>query len=537
VNLLSGNPFYNRNTIRDPACFVGRAEEIREVLALLGSGQSVSLVGLSKIGKSSLMHRLSQPEVLRGHGLDPDDIVFASLSFGGLGGLTVEEFFGLVLHNLANVVTGAGAEAFGEWAQRAAPASFPQFTAALERLSATERRAVLMFDEFESCGLNEAFDLDFLSALRATASSCNVSYVTATQRRLHEDTITKRFLGSPFYNILQSVPLKLMKEEEAHAVIVELSHRAGLSLEREAAHAVDFAGPHPYFLQLFGYYAFERKAAGLLLNDSDLGAVEDRFRAEAIGQFEQYWAMLWDEEKEALRRISNPKEAPADREAVRQLSALGLVREVDSSTALFSKSFQEFVLRQHRSYPDVVHLVSALEAKDRYTRGHSDGVAKVAMAIAKELGMDASLVEDLRIAARLHDIGKIGIPDSVLLRKGGLGDDDWDLMRRHPVIGAEIVGALRLPNRIVECIRGHQERLDGSGYPDHLSGKQIPLATQILSAADVYDALTTPRVYRGGRFYSPEEALKILREESGRHLGQEPVKAIGRLIRRRSPAL
>ena len=117
--------------------------------------------------------------------------------------------------------------------------------------------------------------------------------------------------------------------------------------------------------------------------------------------------------------------------------------------------------------------------------------------------------------------------------KGRLDEDDWATMRRHPTIGAEIIGALRLPDHVTEYVRGHQERLDGSGYPDGLGEDQLSLGTRIMSVADVYNALTTPRVYRDGKSYAPEQALAILQEGSGTEFDPSVVDAVARLLKRR----
>ncbi len=141
-------------------------------------------------------------------------------------------------------------------------------------------------------------------------------------------------------------------------------------------------------------------------------------------------------------------------------------------------------------------LVQAIEAKDFYTKEHSRQVTDIAIAIAQRMGLRSEEIDILEVAGPLHDIGKIGIPDHILLKPGRLTDEEYDIIKRHAVIGADIVGQLGLWEREQQIIRHHHERFDGSGYPDGLKGEGIPLLARILTVADVYDAMASNRVYR-----------------------------------------
>lgn len=143
-------------------------------------------------------------------------------------------------------------------------------------------------------------------------------------------------------------------------------------------------------------------------------------------------------------------------------------------------------------------LAEAVDAKDSYTRGHSDKVSAYAVAIARELGMDDKTVSMIRDAGFLHDIGKIGTPDAVLLKRGYLDDQEMHQMRMHPSDSCKIVTKAHLPQEINLTIRHHHERYDGTGYPDGLAGETIPLGSRILAVADAYDAMTSDRPYRDG---------------------------------------
>lgn len=151
-------------------------------------------------------------------------------------------------------------------------------------------------------------------------------------------------------------------------------------------------------------------------------------------------------------------------------------------------------------------LVLALEAKDKYTHGHSKKVADISVEICHNLGLDNEMVSDVRLAGLLHDIGKIGIDESILNKKGRLTEDEMLLVQQHPVIGERIISPLRIEKSIGLIVRNHHERYDGKGYPDGLTRENIPLGARILAVADAYDAMTSDRSYR--RAMTPQAALK-----------------------------
>lgn len=149
-------------------------------------------------------------------------------------------------------------------------------------------------------------------------------------------------------------------------------------------------------------------------------------------------------------------------------------------------------------------FVKAIEARDPYTEQHSNRVTSLAIAIASAMGLSREEVDILNVAGRLHDIGKIGIRDEILLKPGRLTKEEFDIIKLHPVIGADIVAQMGLWNREKQIIRAHHERFDGSGYPDGLAAEKIPLLARILSVADVYDAIASDRAYRSAM---PEEKI------------------------------
>ncbi|MBI2528600.1 MAG: HD-GYP domain-containing protein [Candidatus Rokubacteria bacterium] len=179
-------------------------------------------------------------------------------------------------------------------------------------------------------------------------------------------------------------------------------------------------------------------------------------------------------------------------------------------------------------------LAHALEARDQYTRGHSERVAALGRSLALAAGLAAPVAELLAQAARLHDLGKIGIPEVVLRKPGPLTAAEWETMREHPLTGARILAPLEFFVEGASIVRHHHERQDGSGYPDGLLGAGIPLGARIVAVVDVYDALTSDRPYRPG--LSHEAALRRLQRESGRTLDGDLVTLFVGLVGDAPPA-
>jgi len=171
----------------------------------------------------------------------------------------------------------------------------------------------------------------------------------------------------------------------------------------------------------------------------------------------------------------------------------------------------------HESYLSTIRaLASALEVKDPYTRGHSDSVARWAVAIARRLEMSHQEVEGIEVAAILHDIGKIGIREDILNKHGKLDDGEWAEVKKHPELSCKIINGINFPWDIKPIIYAHHERYDGNGYPVGLRGEEIPLGARIIAVADLYDAMTSDRAYRRG--LSREVVIKELKRVAGTQL-------------------
>jgi HD-GYP domain-containing protein (c-di-GMP phosphodiesterase class II) len=179
-------------------------------------------------------------------------------------------------------------------------------------------------------------------------------------------------------------------------------------------------------------------------------------------------------------------------------------------------------------------LANALEAKDPYTRGHSERVGAWGRRLAAALGLPPEQVDTVTQAGLLHDIGKIGVPETVLRKRGLLDPDEWALMRNHPLVGSQIVAPFEFFDGGALVIRHHHERWDGSGYPDGLAGLAIPLGARIVAVADVFDALTSDRPYRSA--LPRDTALAYLIAEAGRTLDGDVVAALLGLVHVDAPA-
>ena len=173
-------------------------------------------------------------------------------------------------------------------------------------------------------------------------------------------------------------------------------------------------------------------------------------------------------------------------------------------------------------------LMTRLEEKDVSTEQHTRRVAELAVQIGESVGLSPGRLRDLALAGILHDMGKLTVPDEVLTKPGPLTDEEFAIVRRHPEWGDELLSELGYGPRVRAVVRGHHERLDGSGYPDGLRGEQIGLDTRILAVADVYDAMVSSRVYRAA--WEPGDVLAHLREDSGTQFDPRCVEALEAIV-------
>ena len=194
-----------------------------------------------------------------------------------------------------------------------------------------------------------------------------------------------------------------------------------------------------------------------------------------------------------------------------------------SAAAIAISNHLEHEQKELANFDTIRSLALAVEAKDNYTRGHSERVAMLSVMTADALGLEPEEIERLERAAIMHDVGKIGVPEEVLQKPGALSFEEYEQIRLHPVLGERIVSQLTFMAACLPIIRGHHERIDGRGYPDRLKGEQIPLGARIIAIADAYDAITSERPYRPAQ--SREAAVEELRRGAGTQFDPQCLEA------------
>ncbi len=192
---------------------------------------------------------------------------------------------------------------------------------------------------------------------------------------------------------------------------------------------------------------------------------------------------------------------------------------------------RERAILQQTATATLEALVNVLEAKDPYLRGHSARVADMAATVAVDLGLPDETVDAVRTAGRLHDIGKIGVREEIITKQGPLTDREFEEVKNHTIVGAEILAPLVHLGPVIAYVRNHHERWDGKGYPDKLAGEAIPIGARIIGAVEVYDALTTSRSYQEKML--PELAVERLRDLVGTVLDPSVHRALQAVVAKR----
>ncbi len=264
------NPYQYLKPIHEPGCFYGRPAAVNNTLNLLSHLQSLSLIGPPSIGKTSMLHYIAHPDVLRKFDLDSNQYIFIYLDGKILRGLSQADFYRRLLDETRACILQAGLEiAFSSLAEQT-PITYSAFFDELEAITYHDLKLIFLFDAFESISQNEALDAAFFTGLRAIAGNLEVAYVTASEHNLFDLTYTEDMLGSPFFNIFTTIRIGLFDQNETYSLITEPSSAAGITFSAETVDfIVTLAGHHPLFIQTACFYAFNRQSQKGSLDQDD----------------------------------------------------------------------------------------------------------------------------------------------------------------------------------------------------------------------------------------------------------------------------
>ena len=203
-----------------------------------------------------------------------------------------------------------------------------------------------------------------------------------------------------------------------------------------------------------------------------------------------------------------------------------LARRIEESTKNLARLYEDLRSTYMRTVKVLAH---AIDARDHYTHSHSENVAKYAVIIAEELHLSVEQIETVREACELHDLGKIGIEDNILMKPGSLTPPEWEMIKKHPLIGAQILEPLTFLDTVIDLVKQHHEHYDGTGYPEGLKGEEILFGARIIHLADAYEAMRSPRSYRKIPF-SKEETILEIKMHSGTQFDPKVVEAFLKVV-------
>lgn len=301
------NPFFHRGAIRRAKHFHGRSTEVEQILGLLRNGQSVSLIGPRRIGKSSLLLHICRPEVRQAFNLDSPHALFVMLDCQELGGSPPEEVYETLLMTLLD----AGEEAGIAIDQSQQPGTYRALDRALYQIGNQNIPVILILDEFELLAANEHLTPYFFARLRGLTTKYGLAYLTASQRPLFAITAEEEILSSPFFNIFVTLPLGLFSDEEARTMLDCRLAEVNIEFFQDLNdHLLFLVGPHPFFLHIAGYHAYQ----AILLQGSgyqeleELTAIDGPIEVEADSHLSYLWHNLSTDEQYALALVDGPIE-------------------------------------------------------------------------------------------------------------------------------------------------------------------------------------------------------------------------------------
>jgi hypothetical protein len=350
--MLPSNPFFHRGPIHDRVYFFGRERELAQALSLLGNGQSICVIGQRRIGKSSLLFHLADPDIFSQYQLNPAEHLFVYLDGGGLSGLDQAGFYRLFLEEICDALALKAdlPDVCSDILAQPQSLTYRAFEQTLRLLTRQGWKPILLLDEFERLSSNPALTPDFFSGLRALTAKYPIAYVTASKQPLLELTYADAgALSSPFFNIFATIRLGLFSEAEARDLLATLAAHAGLTFSPALLDfLLDLAGPHPLFLQIAGFHAFElvqTLAQTSQVSETwevsfDYAELRRRFLASVEEHFGYYWRNLSPTEQRILATL------PAATGNLSALERACLIMRRDNGYDYLSSTLAEFVQAQ-----------------------------------------------------------------------------------------------------------------------------------------------------------------------------------------------
>lgn len=332
------NPFFHRGAIRRASFFHGRQKEVEQILGLLRNGQSVSLIGPRRIGKSSILLHLCRHAVREPFGMQPSAALFVMLDCQELGGSPPEEVYEALLMSLVDAANHADLDL--EATQY--PGTYRALDRVLNQISKQNIPVVVLLDEFELLAANEHLTPYFFARLRGLTTKYGLAFLTTSQRPLFAITAEEEILSSPFFNIFVTLPLGLFSREEAVSLFAKRLEPTSISFSPELVdHLLDLVGPHPFFLHIAGYHSFQLAVQGKLNSEEDgFSIVDEPIEIEAESHLGYLWSNLNSEEQLALALADGPVDV------LRQLEQQCLIKSDNGQYQYNGKIILRFVRRQ-----------------------------------------------------------------------------------------------------------------------------------------------------------------------------------------------
>lgn len=351
----------------------------------------------------------------------------------------------------------------------------------------------------------------------------NLVSITATYDRVSRALnsiadldVMEDFVLSEVDKIIRAEATAIIRFDDAGKLVIHASR--GYSPEMVDEHnrrRTDMGG----MIYMFGADTVNKLKDGesVLVDSEKLTSLKSIAPNEGAKYFCLFPLRVENELEGTLLAVSS-SESPFTSERIRTVS--GLADQV--AVAVHRSSLYE---RLYRSYAQTTKAIArAIDAKDPYNQGHSEGVAVIAVKIARSMGLSTDQVHGIEIAAYLHDVGKIGISEDILKKPAQLSEEERDQVRQHPAIGVTILGPIEFPWPVLPAVQSHHENYGGNGYPDKLAGEDIPLEARILAVADAYESMISDRPYRSA--LETEEIIKEFARESGRQFDARVVSAL-----------